>query len=102
MLLEWDGEATAKATVKQAPIFDTAVNISVTGGPPGIRSVVQPATVSPDATGAVIEIQAPEGTPTGTYTLTITGEAGGLTQSATLRVVIVEEAFRTYLPQVFQ
>jgi hypothetical protein len=102
VLLEWDGEATAKVTVKQAPIFDTAVNISVTGGPTGIRYVAEPATVSPDASGAVIDVQAPEGTPTGTYTLTITGQAGGLTQSETLSVVIVEEAHRTYLPQVFR
>ena len=102
LLLEWDDKVSAKVTVKQAPIFDTAVNISVSGGPPGIRSVVEPATVSPDATGAVLEIRAPEGTPTGTYTLTITGAAGGLTQSANLRVVIVEEAYRSYLPQIFE
>lgn len=102
VLLEWSDEVTAQVMVEQAPIFETPVTISVTGGPPGIRYVAEPATVSPDATGATIELQAPEGTPTGTYTLTITGEAGGLSESATLSVVIVEEAHRTYLPQAFR
>lgn len=97
VLLEWGGRATAQIIVDQAPISDTAVNIIVAGAPEGVRYATDPPIVSPDAAGAVVELQATEGTPPGTYTLMISGEAGEMIQSTTLSVVVVEEAYRTYL-----
>jgi hypothetical protein len=100
VLLEWGDTAVVQVIVDQAPIFDTPVSISVTGAPEGVRYATDPPVVSPDATGAVVELHATEGTPPGTYVLTISAEAAGMIKSNTLSVAVVEEAYRTYLPLV--
>lgn len=100
MLLEWSDQATAQVIVEQAPIFDTAVEISVTGAPDGIRCVANPSTIGPDTTYSLIDLQATDGTPPGTYLLTINAEAAGMLESSTLSLSIVKEAYRTYLPLI--
>jgi hypothetical protein len=101
VLLEWGDSAVVQVIVDQAPIFDTAVSITVAGAPEGVRYATVPPVVSPDATGAVVELQAMEGTPFGTYMLTISAEAEGMIKSTTLSVAVVEEVYRTYLPLTY-
>ena len=100
VLLEWGDRALVQVIVDQAPIFDKPVNITVAGAPEGVRYAADPPVVSPDAAGAIVELQASEGTPPGTYTLTISAEAEGMIKSTSLSVAVVEEAHRTYLPLV--
>mgnify|MGYP001128644444 CR=1 FL=1 len=97
-LLEWGSHRTAKVLVNRAPIFSTSVNIRVTGTPSGLQVTVNPSTLGPDTTYSTIELYAADGTPTGAYTLNITAEADGLSESRTMYVLVVEEALRHYLP----
>lgn len=101
-LVEWGGEATAQVIVEQAPIFDASVDIGVTGAPDGIRWTADPPTVSSGTANPVIEIHVTPGMPPGTYILTISGEAEGLSKSTDLSVVVVEQVYRTFLPLVTQ
>jgi hypothetical protein len=100
ILLEWSEQATAQVIVEQAPVFDAAVDISVTGAPDGLRCIADPPTVGSGTTDPVIELDATSGTPPGTYILTISGEAEGMLKSTTLSVAVVEEAYRTFLPLI--
>ena len=100
MLLEWGEHAIAQVSIQQAPAFDESVTISVMGAPDGVRCTADPPIVGSGTTDPVIEIQATPGTPPGTYILTISGEAGGMIESTTLSVAVVEEAHRAYLPLV--
>jgi hypothetical protein len=67
--------------------FDGKVSLSVTGLPPRATSTFKPASFFGRGT-STLSITTPSSTPLGTYRLTITATAGGLTHSANVSLTI--------------
>jgi hypothetical protein len=100
VLLERNDYDTAQVLIEQAPAFDAPIEISVASEPDGMRYSAEPPIVSSGTTDPVIEIQATQDTPFGTYILTVNGEAEGMLQSTTLSVTVAEHIYRTFIPVV--
>ena len=73
--------------------FTDPVGLAVTGLPTGATATFAPASIMPTADGvrSVLHVATAGGasaTPAGTYLLTITGAAAGITQQATVTLVV--------------
>jgi hypothetical protein len=80
------GSSTVSATATSG--FSSAVSLSASALPTGITASFSPASVSPPASAAITLSVAPTVAP-GTYSLTVTGNGGGQTHSATLALTVV-------------
>jgi hypothetical protein len=74
-------------TVTISPVggFAGQVNLSVTGLPTGATATLSP---NPATTTSTLSVATLASTPTGSYTLTITGVNGGLTHTATVTLTV--------------
>jgi hypothetical protein len=78
---------TSAVAITRAGGFTDAVGLAVTGAPAGLTATVEPASATADA--ATITVAAAASTAPGTYQLTVTGTATGLTdQTAQLSVTV--------------
>jgi hypothetical protein len=75
---------TYTITIKALNGFTGSVNFTVSGSPGGSSASFSP---NPAATSSVLTFNTSGGTPTGRYTLTISGTGGGITR--TVRVTLV-------------
>lgn len=93
--------AAYTATLTAQNGFESAVALSVSGLPEGAEAAFAPASVTPTTGGATsaltvtteaeaVEATARRGrvTPTGSYTLTVTGTGGGVTRQAQVTLVV--------------
>ena len=71
--------------------FSGSINLSVTGLPTGATGTFNPTSVCAGSSSA-LSITTTWSTPAGTYTLTITGTSGTLTQTAKVTLVVTPES----------
>jgi len=76
---------TNTITVNPVNGFNGTVGLSVSGAPPGVRTTFEPASTT---TSSVLTVNPTIFTPLGTYTLTVTGTSGSLTETATINLSI--------------
>lgn len=76
-------------TVAVTPVagFASAVSLTVTGCPPGASCTLTPTSVMGSGTSA-LNISTSRSTPTGDYTLTITGTSGNLTHTVQAKLTV--------------
>ena len=73
--------------------FNSAINLSATGGPAGTSVTFNPSTIpAPGAGTSVVTVSVPNNAPLGNYPLTVTAKGGGTTQnlSAVLTVTATD------------
>jgi kumamolisin len=81
------GAGNVKITTTASGGFDSAITLSATGQPSGVKVAFQPATITGSGTSAM-RIQVSSSAKAGTYTITITGKGGTVTQTATFTLTI--------------
>ena len=84
-----EGTNTLTATIGRSGSFAGAVNLSVTGAPAGVNATFAPASVPSATTSATLTVTASPNAAPGAYTLTVRGQATGLTdQTATIALTV--------------
>lgn len=70
--------------------FSSPVTLTVGGAPAGATTVIGASTITPTATGVTttVDVTPISGTPTGTYTITLTGTAGTTSHMATDTLIV--------------
>lgn len=91
-----DTEVTFDLNLTAIMGFNDEVMLSLTGAPAGAVVDITPNPVIPDAT-ATVTISGLSADAAGDYTLTITGEGGGITQTASVALILLPEAPETPL-----
>jgi hypothetical protein len=80
------GQSTSYTiAIKALNGFSSPVSLSVSGFPSGSATGFS---LNPATTSSVLTVNTSGGTPSGTYTLTITGTGGGKTHTVTVRLVV--------------
>jgi hypothetical protein len=80
---------TYSVTVTPLNGFNSTVNLTVTGCPPGSSCTFNPTSLSPPYPASTLSVSTSRRrTPTGTYTLTITGTSGSLKHSTTVGLTV--------------
>jgi hypothetical protein len=86
------GQSTSyTATVTSLNGFNSAVSLTVSGCPSNTICTLNPTSVTPPANASInstLTVQTSSTTPTGWYTLTITGTSGSLTHATTVALVV--------------
>ena len=83
------GSTTYTVTVTPDSGFSGTVHLTVSGCPIGATCSLNPPSVNvPPAANSTLTVQTSSSTPAGTYTLTITGTSGSLTQSTKVTLVV--------------
>jgi len=87
--------STTPISVSIQPLngFTGEVNLAVSGLPAGVTASILP---NPITTNSTVTLTASSTAPVGTYSLTITGTSGKLTQSATVPITVVVPTFSFY------
>ena len=86
------GSASTTITTAILASYANSVSLAVSGLPAGASAVFSPTVIaSPGAGSSTMMVTTGSGTPTGTYSLTITGTGGGTTHSATVSLVVTSE-----------
>ena len=86
------GSTASPYTVSTTAVsgFSGSIGLSVTGLPTGATGTFSPISVSAGSSSA-LTVATTSSTPAGTYTLTITGISGSLTQTATVTLVVTPD-----------
>lgn len=80
-------------SIQAANGFTGEVNLAVSGLPTGVSASIVP---NPITTNSTITLTASNTAPVGTYSLTITGTSGKLTQSSIVPITVVASSFSFY------
>src|SRR5271155_4688143 len=84
---------TSTITTAVSGGFNSAVALSATGQPTGVTVTFSPTSIAAPGSGtSTMSIAVASTTATGTYTITVTGTGGGLTQSATVSLIVTAPA----------
>jgi kumamolisin len=79
----------AKITTTVSGGFNSAVALSASGVPTGVKVAFKPASIpAPGAGSAAMQINVSSGATTGTFTITITGTGGSVTKTTTITLTI--------------
>lgn len=84
---------TCSVTFVPTPDFTSSVTLSVSGLPSGANGSFSPAIVNSTTTNSTLTITTTGATPEGTYTLTITGIGGGVTNTDTITLQVSSIVF---------
>ena len=77
--------------------FNSSISLSASGMPLGVSAAFNPATISaPGAGTSVMTVTVVRFAPAGNYTLTVTGNGGGIKQTATVTVTVVATGHPTF------
>lgn len=82
------GNTTYAVTIGSLNGFSGTVNLSVSGLPSGASGSFNPASVSGGSGSSTLTVSTATNTPVSSYTLTITGVSGSLTNSTTVSLVL--------------
>jgi hypothetical protein len=82
------GSTTYTASVSPQGGFTGTVSLSVSGLPSAATGTLNPTSISGGSGRSTLSVTTASTTPTGSYTLTITGNNGSLTHSATVSLVV--------------
>ncbi|MBV8069729.1 MAG: hypothetical protein JO270_07485 [Acidobacteriaceae bacterium] len=82
-----NSKASMTATVTALKSLGSAVNLSVTGLPPGASATFNPPSLSSSGS-STLTINAASSTPTGTYPLLVEGTEGGIVRSANVALTV--------------
>lgn len=84
-----EGTNTLTANIGRGGNFAGAVNLSVSGAPTGVNATFSPSSVSSTSTSSTLTVTAAPNAAPGNYTLTVRGQATGLTdQTATVALTV--------------
>ena len=83
------GQGHAKVTTTVSGGFNSAIALTASGVPSGVKVAFKPATIAaPGAGSAAMQINSTAAAKAGTYTITITGTGGGVTKTTTITLTI--------------
>lgn len=85
------GNAAYTVTTTSIGGFSSSINLSVGGLPAGANATFSPQMIAGSGSSS-LTVTTSSTTPAGTYTLTITGSAGGLLHTATVTLVVQSQA----------
>ena len=80
------GTSTITATFLNG--FDSAVALSATGGPSGLGVSFNPASITSNGGTSALTLTVPSGATIGTYTITVSGVSGSITQTTTFTLTV--------------
>src|SRR5271157_4089596 len=84
-----NGQATLLVTTTISGGFDSSISLSASGQPVGVSVSFNPSTIAPPGSGSsVMTITTPHVAPIGTFPITVTGNGGGVQQTATVSLTI--------------
>ena len=73
--------------------FNSAINLSATGGPAGTTVTFNPSTIpAPGAGTSIMTVTVPNNAALGNYTLTLTGQGGGIIQKVAIVLTVTKAA----------
>ncbi len=81
------GAGNVKITTTVSGGFNSAIALSASGQPAGVKIAFKPASIT-GAGSAAMRVQVGSSTAAGTYTITVTGTGGGVTQTCTFTLTV--------------
>jgi uncharacterized membrane protein len=82
------GKGTGKITATPSNGFNSAITLTAAGQPSGVTVTFKPSSIAGGSGSSSIVIMAGSTTKAGTYTITVTGKGGGVTETVKVTLVI--------------